>query len=147
MVYSKTFKVFLTACLFTLCMTDVPAHARGFGRGGGYRGVARTSYAAGRRVGYGVGRSGYRYGRVAHAPWTAAGVARRTTRRVVRRNAYGYGVAANYGYNNGYYYGSGVEALPGGGCASVIFQGQSAYDCGGVIYVYDSGSGQYVPVN
>lgn len=129
------------------------AEARGFARagGGGYRAASRSTVVRGPAGGMAVSRttarSGYNYGRAttlpAYRPDTVAGVARRTARRTTRRVAYGAGVANNYGYGSGYYYGAEVVTLPYG-CVSIIFEGQSAYDCNGVTYIADYSSGQVV---
>lgn len=109
----------------------------GFGRGGGRGGVAAaTSYRPGRGVGHSATVAAGRYHRPAVPNYRPAvgypGSAVRTTRRVARRVA--YRTAAGYSY----YYGATYSALPSSACYPVIWQGMSAYNCNGVMYVYQN---------
>ena len=82
--------------------------------------VTHEAFARG-RVG-GVGRPGVGPGGVARHPVPVAGVARRTTRRMVRRSAI---------Y---------VTALPYG-CTTVVIEYASYYQCGAPYYTYYVASG------
>jgi hypothetical protein len=120
---------------------------RGGGRAGGYRVAARPTV----RPGSGAYRSrtiangryhrpaqspyyGYRPGvRPGYTPGHVRRVARRTTRRVAYRTMSGYT----------YYYGTPVT-YPESSCSTVYWEGMTAYNCGGVMYVYEGG--QYFPI-
>lgn len=111
--------------------------------GGGYRVASRTTV----RPGVGVTRSTtvaggrYHYGAVSNRPGVypgTVGTVRRVARRTARRTA--YRTASGYSY----YYGSPIIALPAPSCYAVMWEGMSAYNCGGIMYIYQDG--QYYPI-
>ena len=117
----------------------------GRGVGGGFRTTSRTTI----RPGAGVTRTTTVAGGRYHTPTTlpartyvpgtgVGGVARRTAPRTSARVA--YRTASGYSY----YYGSPVVVLPTPACYSVIWQGMSAYNCNGAIYILENG--QYFPI-
>jgi hypothetical protein len=128
------------------------AEARIRGGGGGFGGGARVSARTTYRPAVGVTRSvtatsryhrpvvnpGVRPGYRPYVPGTVNGVARRTARRTVNRAMY------RTAYGTSYYYGNSVSVLPSA-CYMTYWEGISAYNCGGYMYVYENGV--YYPIS
>lgn len=119
--------------------TDADANVRGGGRVGGVRVGASTSF----RPGAGVTRSTTIAAGRHHVPATLPGVgapgsairtARHVAGRVARRTARGIS----------YYLGAPIVVLPAPSCYAVMWEGMTAYNCGGVLYLFENG--QYFPI-
>jgi hypothetical protein len=128
-----------------------PAHAwgrEGF-RGGGLRVAASTTYRPGRGVTSSRTVTAGRYHTAATLPAYSAGVgyrgaAIRTIRSVARQTARRTAYYAATGYS--YYYGEPAVALPvTSSCIQVIWEGTTAYNCGGYMYLY--ANGYYYPID
>jgi hypothetical protein len=135
----------LMGLIWGLGYTEADAMFRGGGgrMGGGVRVGASTTFRPGEGVTRSTTVAGGRYHTPATLPDLRPGVAppgsairtvNRVTRRVARRTARGYT----------YYLGVPIVALPSSACYAVIWEGMTAYNCGGVLYVYEDS--QYYPI-
>lgn len=130
--------------VFSSGTAEAIVRAGGGARAGGYRAASRTTVRPGVGVTHSTTVAAGRYHRPAtlpghaYVPGSAVGVAHRTARRTTRRVA--YRTAGGYSY----YYGAPVVVLPTPACYSVMWEGMAAYNCNGVIYLYEGG--QYYPM-